>query len=235
MKLVLGIALVFGAVSAACYVAPTGAPAPAGSTAKPESAEAAEERVAPSKVVAAMAERGIRTDMPFREAFAEAKAADKKENAERGKGRVSLIMKSFTESLGVECKDCHAQKTDADGEPLTSPEGKPQLDYHAQTEMTAISERMWDEWVAPLRFIEDESQPVFCDSCHQGKAQFLDRTLDEKAMGAWMRTNFNAKFQRVVDDKVEAVKCGTCHDGKPAAFLDGWKTPAQEEEEPSQP
>src|SRR5688572_4312364 len=187
MKLVLGFSLAFGALSAACYVAPTGAPPPAGSSATPESSKSAGEHVRPSTAVAEMAEMGIRTDLKFKDAFAAAKAADKKEGAERGKGRVSLIMKKFTESLGVECKDCHAQKTDADGNPLENAQGKPQLDYHAQTEMVVMAERMWDEWVAPFRFVDDESQPVFCDSCHQGKSQFLDRTLDHEALAGWMK------------------------------------------------
>ncbi len=234
MKLVLGFALGFAALSAACYVAPTGAPAPGGGATKPETAEAAEVHVRPSRVVAAMADKGIRTDVSFREAFAEAKAADKKENAERGKSRVSLIMKSFTESLGVECKDCHAQKLGTDGKPLQNAEGKPQLDYHVKTEMVSMAERMWDEWVAKFRFADDETQPVFCDSCHQGKSQFLDRSLDEKALAGWMKANFNSKFKKVGDSgELDAVRCSTCHGKGIEPFLDGWMTP--EEEEPSQP
>lgn len=75
---------------------------------------------------------------------------------------------------------------------------------------------MWDEWVSGLRFKEEENL-LFCDSCHQGKADFLQR---DEHTAAWMQENFVAQLRRA--DGTD-VTCATCH-GQPHQdeLLDAW-------------
>ncbi len=48
---------------------------------------------------------------------------------------------------------------------------------------------------------------LYCDSCHQGQAQFLDRS-DLAAVGLWMQINFVDQLERV-DGLPHG--CETCH------------------------
>ena len=77
---------------------------------------------------------------------------------------------------------------------------------------------MWDQWVVGLK-LEDNTL-LYCDSCHQGHEEFLDRH-DKKALSAWMQEQLVAKIKRA--DKKDH-DCGTCH-GDPfdGDFLEAWK------------
>lgn len=98
------------------------------------------------------------------------------------------VMKTFTTSLGVQCKDCHDTN-----------------DFRAPTPNKKVAAHMWNDWVRG--FAMEDGTPLYCDSCHQGHEKFLDRH-DKKALGAWMDANFVSKLKRT--DKKENG-CETCH------------------------
>lgn len=110
------------------------------------------------------------------------------------------LMTLFSESLGIECLQCH---TNADH---TVPEDR-----------RNIVAGMWDEWVHGVRL--KEGGLLFCDSCHQGKEEFLERG-DEVALESWMQVNFVANFTRV-DGRPQS--CASCHNQPfDEEFLDKW-------------
>lgn len=115
-------------------------------------------------------------------------------------GDLRKVMKSFSKSLGVPCTKCHDQN-----------------DFHAPTKHKKIASMMWDVYVRGLTMAD--GSPVYCDTCHNGKKEFLDRH-DEKELGHWMHENFVGKMKRV-DGKDHS--CETCH-GKPfqPEFLSAW-------------
>lgn len=124
------------------------------------------------------------------------------------KSKRDAIMKSFTKALGVGCDGCH-KKTGT------------KVDYSAETPEKNVTALMWKNWVGQGSF--KDGSPLYCDSCHQGTKEFLDRTNDTQ-LGAWMRANFAAKLLQA-DDK--PFECKTCH-GSPfkGDFLTDWeKTP----------
>lgn len=114
--------------------------------------------------------------------------------------KLRKVMNAFTKALGVQCTHCHTD------------------DFKAPTANKKITVRMWNEWVVGLQ--SEDGSALFCDSCHQGKAKFLDHS-DKKALGAWMKTELVQKLKRT--DKKDH-SCATCHgedfDGD---FLDKWK------------
>ncbi len=65
----------------------------------------------------------------------------------------------------------------------------------------------------------DDGTPLYCDSCHGGKAEFLD-SHDKKALSAAMDANYVKKLRRA--DKKEH-SCEQCH-GDPfePKILEGW-------------
>jgi formate-dependent nitrite reductase cytochrome c552 subunit len=77
---------------------------------------------------------------------------------------------------------------------------------------------MWQHFVKKLELAD--GNPLWCDSCHQGRAAFLDRG-DDDALAAWMNANFVGKLARS-DGGQHA--CATCH-GSPfdGHFLDAWQ------------
>jgi hypothetical protein len=113
------------------------------------------------------------------------------------------VMKLMAKSLGVKCSDCHQ-----DG------------DYAAPTRRKKIAAHMWDEFAAKLALASSggPDAPVFCDSCHQGRVQLLDRR-DKKALSKWMDENFVVKLNRR-DGK--SVECETCHIDMDMHFLAKW-------------
>jgi hypothetical protein len=113
------------------------------------------------------------------------------------------VMKLMAKSLGLKCNDCHQ-----DG------------DYAAQTRRKKIAAHMWDEFAAKLALASPGGvdAPLFCDSCHQGRVQLLDRR-DKKALSKWMDENFVVKLDRR-DGK--AVECETCHVDMDMHFLSKW-------------
>jgi hypothetical protein len=104
---------------------------------------------------------------------------------------VRKLMPTFTKALGVKCSACHDINN-----------------FRASTPNRKVAAQMWQHFVVELAFTD--GAPLYCDSCHGGKLEFLD-TYDGKALGALMDANYVAKLQRV-DQKTNA--CATCH-GEP--------------------
>ena len=112
------------------------------------------------------------------------------------------VMKLISESLGVECEHCHQ------GE-----------DYRASTPQKDVARFMWNEMTAPRSLKDGE---LFCDSCHQGTVENLDRTRRER-VEAYMSQEYVGKLVR--RDTRESVKCSDCH-GEPfqnQLFEKSWK------------
>jgi hypothetical protein len=112
------------------------------------------------------------------------------------------VMKPFTKALGVPCSHCHDTKS-----------------FKAPTTNKKIATHMWNDFVRGLAMADGGA--LFCDSCHQGTATFLDRS-SIPALADWMRENYEAKLVRA--DKNDH-SCETCHgdpfEGKVFAKL--WK------------
>ena len=104
--------------------------------------------------------------------------------------KLRKVMRTFTRSLGFRCTDCHLD------------------DFAAPTPRKMIARRMWDDITRGLAF--QDGAPLYCDSCHQGRPNLLDRS-DEKAIVAFMKDNFVTKLKRVDEGE---HGCGTCH-GEP--------------------
>ena len=114
--------------------------------------------------------------------------------------KIVEVMKTFTASLGATCDDCHT------------------ADRMEDTPRKLVAGKMWSEFV--LKMKRKDGSALFCDSCHQGKLAFLDRS-DEKTLAGWMDTNFVDGLSRTDGT---AQTCTSCH-GKPfdPSFLDGWE------------
>lgn len=114
------------------------------------------------------------------------------------------VMGLFTKSLGVDCKFCHKGG-----------------DFKAPTEHKQVATRMWNEWVHGTKLATAGAEgPIFCDSCHQGKAEFLDKSNHEELAG-WMKAQL---VERMHKTSGAPMSCETCH-GKPfdGDFLDKWE------------
>jgi len=84
--------------------------------------------------------------------------------------KLRKVMRTFTKSLGAKCSDCHNES-----------------DYGAMTPMKKIALHMWNDYVRGLAF--EDGTALYCDSCHQGKNEVLDRH-DKKALGVgWTKTS----------------------------------------------
>ena len=97
------------------------------------------------------------------------------------------VMNTFTKALGVQCSHCHEK------------------DFKAPTEKKKIATHMWNDFTRALAM--EGGGAVYCDSCHGGRAQFLDRR-DLGALGTWMQENYVDKMKRA--DGKEHI-CDTCH------------------------
>lgn len=97
------------------------------------------------------------------------------------------VMNTFTKALGVKCSHCHEK------------------DFRAPTANKKIATHMWNDFTRGLAL--DGGGLLYCDSCHGGRAQFLDRT-DLRALGAWMQESYVDKMRRA--DKKDHG-CETCH------------------------
>ena len=102
--------------------------------------------------------------------------------------KLRKVMRTFTKSLGVKCGDCHNES-----------------DFSAPTPAKKIAAHMWDDYVRALAM--NGGAPIYCDTCHQGRPKFLNRT-DKKALSKWMNANFVDKLTR--RDKKDHG-CETCH------------------------
>ncbi|CAN5924672.1 hypothetical protein BH11MYX4_BH11MYX4_28500 [soil metagenome] len=109
--------------------------------------------------------------------------------------KLKAVMTSFTIALGTTCTGCHEGSGN-------------KVDYEAETPKKKIAKKMWTEFVRDLR--KKDGSALYCDSCHQGKMEFLDRA-DDRSLGAWMKENFVGKLARA--DRAEHG-CATCH-GEP--------------------
>ncbi|WP_394822704.1 cytochrome c3 family protein [Pendulispora albinea] len=114
--------------------------------------------------------------------------------------KVRKVMRTFNKALGAKCSDCHNE-----------------ADYSAMTPKKKIALHMWNDYVRGLAL--EDGTALYCDSCHQGRMEFLDRR-DKKALAAWMEQNYEDKMRRR-DGKEH--KCATCH-GDPfdGAILARW-------------
>jgi hypothetical protein len=115
--------------------------------------------------------------------------------------QIGRVMKTFSKSLGIACIGCH----DLD-------------DFAKMSPRKRVAKRMWNDFVRNLAM--EDGQPVYCDSCHQGSVQGLDRR-DKKLLASYMDDVFVGKLKRA-DGKDH--DCGTCH-GDPPEFklLKGWR------------
>lgn len=118
------------------------------------------------------------------------------------------VMGLFTKSLGVDCKFCHKGG-----------------DFAAPTEHKKLAERMWNEWVHGVKLKTAAAgagaeTPMFCDSCHQGKAAFLDKSNHDQ-LATWMKSEFVGRLHMQRGE----TTCETCH-GKPFEpdFLEKWQS-----------
>ena len=114
---------------------------------------------------------------------------------------VRKLMPTFTKSLGVKCDACHDVN-----------------DFKKWTPKKRVAANMWEHFVVGLAL--EDGAPLYCDSCHGGRLEFLDRH-DKKALSGWMDANYVAKLKRV--DKKDH-SCETCH-GEPfePEFLEAWE------------
>ena len=115
---------------------------------------------------------------------------------------IRKLMPTFAKSLGVKCEFCHDNNN-----------------FKAMTPHKRVAAKMWEEFVMKLSLDDSSGGALYCDSCHGGKAEFLDRH-DKKALSAWMDANYVSKLKRA--DKKDHG-CETCH-GDPfePKFLGPW-------------
>jgi hypothetical protein len=104
---------------------------------------------------------------------------------------IRKLMPLFARSLGVKCVACH----DAN-------------DFKAWTPKKKIAAGMWQRFVVGLAF--KDGNALFCDSCHGGRMEFLDRR-DQNALTDWMARNYVAPLKRTDGNGHD---CATCH-GEP--------------------
>jgi hypothetical protein len=130
---------------------------------------------------------------------------------EPGHARMRAVMKTFTVALGTTCDGCHVKGSTAE----SSDE-----EMRVDTPRKEVARKMWTRFVVALQ--RTDGTAIYCDTCHQGKMTFLDRT-DNEALATWMQANFVDGLVRK-DRATQA--CGTCHgeDGN-GAFLDAWRQP----------
>ncbi len=114
---------------------------------------------------------------------------------------IRKLMPTFSKSLGVKCEFCHDKNN-----------------FKAWTPHKRVASKMWDEFVVKLAL--EDGGPLYCDSCHSGKSEFLERH-DKKALSGWMDANYVSKLKR--SDQNDHG-CETCH-GDPfePRFLAIWE------------
>lgn len=106
------------------------------------------------------------------------------------------LMPLFQKALGFkDCGGCHVGGSDG-------------FDFKTETHHKKIARGMWDHFVVPLR--DAQGANVFCDSCHAGKVEVLNRSNHEDLM-AFMKTQYVGQLRRADG---QDHTCATCH-GKP--------------------
>lgn len=109
------------------------------------------------------------------------------------------VMKLMAGSLGIKCEGCHEEN-----------------DFAAPTRRKKIAMHMWDDFVVKLAMAD--GSPLFCDSCHRGRIEQLDRR-DQPMLSAWMDANFVTKLTR---KDGQPQTCETCHVDMNMRFLSDW-------------
>ena len=121
---------------------------------------------------------------------------------ETSEAQRAAVMETFTRALGVGCRECHGD------------------DYTAETPNVRIARQMWDRFVRGLG--RRDGGALYCDSCHAGRATFLDRSdaRVDGALGHWMQASYVAPLVRRDGAPHD---CATCH-GVPfvGGFLADW-------------
>ena len=116
--------------------------------------------------------------------------------------QVAAVMDTFTRALGLGCADCH------------------EADAAVPTPRTRIAKKMWDRLARGL--VRRDGGALYCDSCHDGRATFLDRSdaRIDGALGRWMQASYVTPLVRRDGAPHD---CATCH-GAPfvGGFLDEW-------------
>ena len=119
-----------------------------------------------------------------------------------GGTQLAAVMDTFSRALGLGCGDCH------------------EADYAVPTPRTRIARKMWDRLARGL--VRRDGRALYCDSCHAGRATFLDRSdaRPDGALGRWMQASYVTPLLRRDGAPHD---CTTCH-GSPfvAGFLDDW-------------
>lgn len=105
----------------------------------------------------------------------------------------ATLMQTFALSLGNVCNTCHTD------------------DFSAWTDGKRVTVHMWEDIVAKLEMAD--GSPLYCDSCHQGKERFLDRSNADD-LEVWMQENMVDKLAR---RDGQPMDCATCH-GEPANY-----------------
>lgn len=103
------------------------------------------------------------------------------------------VMRTFNESMGITCTNCH----DAS-------------DYAKMTPQKEIAAAGWEDISRKVTMAD--GAPIYCDSCHYGKFDFLDRTSGFAGIQSWMKTNFVETLKTKAGD---AMACSTCHGSTP--------------------
>ncbi len=111
------------------------------------------------------------------------------------------VMKLFQESLGVSCNGCHDEGV-----------------FKNPTRRKNIARKMWEEYVVKLAL--NSGEPLFCDSCHQGKVKILDRT-DKKVVAHWMNENFDKGLKQKKGGE-HSCSSAQCHKDDDYQFLAKW-------------
>jgi hypothetical protein len=125
---------------------------------------------------------------------------------ENGHPRMRAIMKTFTMALGTTCDGCHVAGAQTDDE------------FRVMTPRKKVAAQMYARFVGELQ--KKDGHPIYCDTCHQGRIKFLDRS-DNDALTGWMQQNLVDGLARK-DGKDHG--CATCH-GTPfnGPMLDAWR------------
>lgn len=121
--------------------------------------------------------------------------------------QLGAVMRTFEDSLGLRCNGCHDVSDYGNRSDFKKPSPRKQA-----------TKKMWDDFVRVLT-LEDGS-PIYCDSCHQGSVQALDRR-DKALVSSFMDDVFVGRLKRV---DAKDHDCGTCHGDPPDfQFLAGWR------------
>jgi Cytochrome c7 and related cytochrome c len=103
------------------------------------------------------------------------------------------VMPLFVKSLGYDgCTGCHVEG-----------------DFEKETRNMKVARAMWDHFVVGLR--DAQGAPLFCDSCHGGRAKTLDRSSPD-GIKKVMETDYQGKLTRA--DK-KPHDCSGCHGNPP--------------------